>query len=108
MSKLSPLGPLSPKDLKIYKHDFARGSKVLKEASQAYYQTTEPHKKKQLQKSMKEAIKAMNEIINNVLHEKGTKYEKKISKDYTNFINNANSDNMKHLLDDVNDIQKSL
>ncbi len=108
MSKISPTGPSSPEELEVYKQDFARGYKVIKEASEEYYTTTEEHKKAQLQKSMGEAIKAMNEILNNVLHEKGEKYEKKISADYKNFIKDTTPKNMERLHSDIEDIEKIL
>jgi hypothetical protein len=57
---------------------------------------------------MSEALKAMNQILNNVLHEKGEKYEKKISDDYQNFITNANNETMSRLNKDISDAQKSL
>jgi len=108
MTEIFDSGSLPPKELDAYKTDFARGSKILKEASQEYYKTTEEHKKKQLEKSMKETITAMNEILNNVLHEKGKTLEDNISKDYQNFIANANPDTMKHLNKDVDDAKNAL
>lgn len=108
MSDISPLGGPSHNDMEIYRKDFARGSKVLKDAAEEYLQTTEEHKKAQLEKSMSEALDAMNEILNNVLHKKGEKYEKKISDDYNNFISNATEENKDQLNKDINNIEKSL
>ena len=108
MSEIHGFNPLPSKDLELYKKDFQRGSKLIKEASEEYQQTTEPHKKEQLKKAMSEALIAMNQILNNVLHKKGEKLEKKLFDDYTNFIADTNSNTMNTLNKDIDKAQHKL
>ena len=108
MSDMFSLDPLSCKEIQTYKKDFERGSKIMKDAAQMYAQTTEPHKKEQLKKSMSEALEAMNEIINNVLHGNGEKYEKKLTADYQKFLADSSNANIKHLNNDIKTIERHL
>jgi hypothetical protein len=107
MSDILPTGP-SRGQFEILKKDFDRGSKVIKEATEEYLNTTEEHKKAQLQKSMSEALDAMNEILNDVLHEKSVKYEKQLSDDYKNFIQASNTENLEKLQKDIDKIKRKL
>jgi len=97
MSEISDSSSLPPKELEAYRTDFNKGSNLLKEASQDYINATEVHKKKQLEKSMNETIKAMNQILNNVMHENGKKLEEQIKKDYQNFTSHPNAENIEEI-----------
>lgn len=108
MADILPTGPSFHKDRDVYKQDFIRGSNIVKEATEEYMKTDEIHKKEQLQKSMSEAIEAMNEILNDVLHKSGEKFEKKITDDYNNFISNSTPESMERLNNDIDKIKRSL
>ncbi|MFA6119179.1 MAG: hypothetical protein WC688_04605 [Parachlamydiales bacterium] len=108
MSSINGPSPLSPNEKELYRKDFEKGSEIFKDAMQEYTQTNEAHKKEMLKKAMNETLQAMNEILNNVLHEKGGKFEKMITDDYQNFIENSNSSTMNDLNKDIDKIKKSL
>ena len=80
----------------------------MKKAEEDYINSTIPEQKEQLKKSMSEAINAMNEIINNVLHSEGEKYQKKLNEDYNNFISNANEKSMKKLNKDLDKAERKI
>ena len=108
MSEIFPKKDLSSKELQAYQQDYTKGSQLIKNAEQDYIKSTLPEQKEQLKKSMSEALNAMNEIINNVLHSKGEKYENKLNEDYNNFITNANEKTMKKLNKDLDKTERKI
>ncbi len=75
---------------------------------QEYCETSEPHKKAQLQKVLNETKEAMNQIINDALHERGDKIENKIQSDYKEFLSNANVETMAKLKEDLDSAKRML
>jgi hypothetical protein len=108
MSNISGPKPIGPEDRNIYRNDFEKGSDLFKQAMEEYTQTDEIHKKKQLEKVMKETMNAMSEILNNVLHEKGEKYEKKLTDDYQSFMKNSTEDTISSINKDLDNMKKAL
>jgi len=108
MSDIESSGKISPDKFQAYRNDFVKSSNLFQQALSAYNQTTEYHKKAQLKKTMDEAMKIMNQIVRAGLKKSEQQMEKKVSKDYTNYIKDENPQNYKNLTDDLDDLQRSL
>jgi len=108
MSEIEGSSGISPDKYEAYRKDFIKSSSLFQEALNDYTKTTEYHKKLQLKKTMDEAMKIMNQIVKAGLKKSEQTMEKKVSKDYKNYMKDANAQNLKNLNDDLDDLQRSL
>ncbi len=99
---------LTYQEIQAYKKEFAESANLFKKALDEYSQTTEIHKKQQLQKTMKEALNIMNQIVKVALAKDKQVKEKKLQEDYNKFIAKETPQDLKNLQSDINDVQKSI
>lgn len=98
-----------------YKQAFDEGAKIVKESSKLYNESPlDPQseqlslQRKKLKQAMDEAMKAMNQIISNVLHKEGESLQQKLKDDYAEFRSNPTQTAMDQLNRDIQNTKKFL
>lgn len=95
----------TPEEIRKYKEDYQRSYDLFQRAFNDYTQPNiEVHKKAQLQKVMGEALQVMNETACVALKREKMDDERRLSNDYSEFIQNPAPENQKKVLDDLHSL----
>lgn len=96
----------SPEEIQKYKEDYQKSYNLFQKAFHDYNQPNlEPHKKAQLKKVMDEALQVMNETACVALKKGKIDDEKRLTDNYSEFIQHPTEGNQKKVSDDLDSLK---
>ncbi|NBV29604.1 hypothetical protein EBS02_11450 [bacterium] len=102
---MSSVGDNNP--VPSYKDEFKKGLELFEESFQAYQQSNIANQKLAFQDVMGKATHIMDETSDQCLSASGKKNLSKLKSDYDQFLKNPNSEIMKAIQSDLNNLKSS-
>ncbi len=109
MSDVSGVGPLSPRDKKMYEQEYKQGADLFKHALNQYNKSGDMFQKEEFKKVMDQAMQVLNESANGLMRKELQKQNSKIASDYATFQKYpGDKDTVQTLIKDLDSAKKSV
>lgn len=109
MTEVPGVGPLSPKDKKMYEQEYKHGADLFQRALEQYKKSDNSFQQEEFKDVMDEAMNVLNETAQALMRQELLKQNEKISKDYATFQKfPADPDTQEKLSNDLDKAKKSV
>lgn len=106
---LSGVGPLNPRDKKMYEQEYKHGADLFKRALDQYTKSTNPFQQGEFKGVMDKAMTVLNETANQLMRKELQKQNEQIEKDYATFQKYPGDEDTIHkLTKDLDKAKKSI
>lgn len=81
----SSIGPLGPRDIKMYEQEYKHGAELFQKALEDYVKSDNPFQKEEFKDVMRKALQVLNDSAQGLARKGLQQQNEKIAKDYAMF-----------------------
>ncbi len=109
MSDSSGVGPLNPREQKMYEREYQQGADLFKKALDQYTKSSNSNQKAEFKDVMDKSLQVLNEAARELMRKELQKQNEQIAKDYATFKKYpGDHDTIEKLNQDLDKAKKSL
>ena len=109
MSESSGIGPIGPREQKMYEQEYKHGADLFKRALDQYSKSDNPNQQAEFKDVMDKAMQVLNETAKELMRNELFKQNEKISQDYATFQKSpSDPDTQSKLEKDLDKAKKSI